>query len=57
MIITKQRPKCPACYGVGTVLHPFLDEEVRCEYCDGEKGDPYYTGKEEDDNELYNHRL
>jgi excinuclease UvrABC ATPase subunit len=48
MIIAKQRPKCPACYGCGTVLHPVTDEEVRCEYCDGERYDPYYTGKEDD---------
>ena len=38
------RPRCPACYGAGTVLHPFTDDEVRCEYCDGERFDPYYMG-------------
>ena len=42
------RPKCPSCYGCGTVLHPFTDEEVRCEYCDGQRYDPYYTGKEKE---------
>lgn len=45
------RPKCPACFGSGTMIHPFTDEEVECAYCYGQKHDPYYTGKEENDDD------
>ena len=38
------RPRCPACYGAGTILHPFTDSEVRCEHCDGQGFDPYWMG-------------
>lgn len=43
---TRCRPRCPACFGAGTLLHPMTDEEVRCDCCDGQGFDPYYTGQQ-----------
>lgn len=39
----KSRPKCPSCYGEGTI------DEMECQYCFGTGYDNYFTGKEQDD--------
>ena len=36
----QSRPRCPACYGAGFILHPFTDAEIRCGFCDGQGFDP-----------------
>jgi len=44
----ESRPKCPACYGMGTALSPWDQiTELRCDYCDGQGFDPYWMGPDQ----------
>lgn len=38
------RPRCPACFGAGTILHPLFDDEVQCPHCFGPGFDPFWMG-------------
>lgn len=40
----QSRPRCPTCYGAGTILEPFSDCEVACPQCFGPGFDPYWLG-------------
>lgn len=40
----QSRPRCPVCWGAGTILHPFTDLEEACGYCDLVGFDPYWLG-------------
>ncbi len=44
----KSRPRCSACYGARKIYDPWIDEVLECVTCEGTGYDPYYTGKEED---------
>ena len=44
----ESRPRCPACYGMGTALSPWDQiTELRCDYCDGQGFDPYWQGPDQ----------
>jgi len=48
----ESRPKCPACYGMGTALSPWDQiTELRCDYCDGQGFNPYWMGPDQSQGE------